>query len=160
MATTGNVVCRSGLGQARYYASLPATNDALVVIILQPVGQQDDDVLRDYDTVSQVLNGGNTECTAVNYARQTITSGATAVPDNTNNRVDVDLPNVTFPALGSMTGTKAGQPQSAVLICYQANTTTGTDSTLLVLSKHLYQFMADGSDRIVPFPNGFYRAAG
>lgn len=160
MATNGNFVCRSGLGQARYYASLPGASDALILLFLQPVSQQDDDVLRDYDTVAAVLGGGNKECTAPGYVRKSITSGTTSTPDNTNNRVDVDVPDTTWTALGAMTGTNSKQDQAAVLICYQPNTSTGSDSTLLVLSKHYYPFVADGSDRIVPFPNGFYRAAG
>lgn len=160
MATDGNIVCSGGLGQARYYSTLPGTSDALILIFLRPTSQQDDDVLRDYTSVASLLSGGNLECTAANYVRKSITSGATITPDNTNNRVDVDLPDTTWTALGSMTGTNAKQDQSALLIAYQANTSTGTDATLVPLTKHNYPFVADGSDRQVPFPNGFYRAAG
>lgn len=161
MATTGNVVCREGYGAARYYATLPAASDAIQLIILQ-AGHQDDDLLRDYSTVAALLAGSSTNkrCTAPNYVDKQITSGTTVTPDNTNNRVDVDLPDTTWTALGAMTGTNSKQDQAAVLICYQPNTSTGSDSTLLILSKHYYPFVADGSDRIVPFPNGFYRAAG
>lgn len=160
MATTGSVVCASGYGAVRYYSTLPAANDALVLIFLQATGQQDDDTLRDYTTIAQVLAGGNKECTATNYVRKTITSGATVTPDNTNNRVDVTLPSTTWSALGSMTGTNAQQAVNALLVAYQPDTTSGSDSTLLLLTKHYYPFVCDGSDRIVPFPNGFYRAAG
>lgn len=160
MATNTSVVCRQGLGAARYYASLPAANDALVLIFLQ-AGHQDDDILRDYDFVSQVLgNAANKECNALNYVRKTITSGSTLTPDNTNNRYDVTLPTTTWTALGAMSGTNSQQQIAALLVCYQANTSAGTDATLQVLSKHYYPFVADGSDRIVPFPAGFYRAAG
>lgn len=160
MATNTSVVCRQGYGALRYYATLPASNDALVLLFLQ-AGHQDDDVLRDYDYVSQLLNGsGNKECTAPNYNRKTITSGATITPDNTNNRVDVMLPQQTWTALGAMTGTNAQQQLAALIVGYQANVSTGTDSTLQVMTKHYYPFVADGSDRIVPFPSGFYRAAG
>jgi hypothetical protein len=160
MATNTTVVCRQGLGAVRYYATLPGTNDALVLLFLRS-GHQDDDVLRDYDYVSQLLNGsGNVECSAANYVRKQITSAATITPDNSNNRVDVMLPTQTWTSLGAMTGTNAQQQQAALLVCYQANVSTGTDSTLQVLTKHYYPFIADGSDRIVPFPAGFYRAAG
>ena len=159
MATTGTVVCRQGLGTVRYYATLPGTSDAIVLILLQ-TGHQDDDVLRDYDYVSQVLaNTANKECTAAGYARKPITSGATITPDNVNNRVDISLPTQTWTALGAMTGTNSQQQIAAVLVCYQANTASGTDSTLQVLSKHFYPFVADGSDRQVTIAN-FYRAAG
>lgn len=160
MATNTTVVCRQGLGATRYYASLPGANDALVLLFLRS-GHQDDDVLRDYDFVSQLLNGaGNVECSAPNYVRKQITSAATITPDNANNRVDVMLPTQTWTALGAMTGTNNQQQQAALLVCYQANVSTGSDSTLQVLTKHYYPFIADGSDRIVPFPAGFYRAAG
>lgn len=160
MATTGSVVCRQGYGATRYYATLPGSSDAIVLIFLQASGLQDDDVLRDYDTVAQVLAGGNKECNAANYVRKQITSGATITLDNTNNRVDVGLPTTTWTALGAMTGANSQQNIAKLLVCYQPNTSTGTDSTLLVLSAHYYPFIADGSDRIVPFPNGYYRAAG
>lgn len=160
MATNTSVVCRQGYGAARYYATLPGANDALVLMFLQ-TGHQDDDVLRDYDTVSQLLNNAtNKECTAPNYVRKTITSGATITPDNTNNRVDVTLPSTTWTSLGAMSGTNSKQEQAALLVCYQPDVSSGTNSTLLVLTKHYYPFVADGSDRIVPFPSGFYRAAG
>lgn len=160
MATNTTIVCRQGLGAARYYATLPASNDALVLLFLQ-AGHQDDDQLRDYDYVSQLLSPtANKECTAPNYVRKQITSAATITPDNTNNRVDVGLPTITWTGLGAMTGTNSKQDQAALIVAYQANVTSGTDSTLQVLTKHYYPFVADGSDRIVPFPAGFYRAAG
>ena len=160
MATNTTVVCRQGLGAARYYSTLPGSNDALVLTFLQ-AGHQDDDVLRDYDYLAQLLAGtGNKECTAANMVRKQITSGASITPDNTNNRVDVGLPTTTWQALGAMSGTGAQQQIAALVVCYQANVSTGTDATLQVLTKHYYPFVADGSDRIVPFPSGFYRAAG
>jgi len=160
VATNTTVVCRQGLGAARYYATLPAANDALVLMFLQ-AGHQDDDILRDYDFVSQVLgNAANKECTALNYVRKQITSAATLTADNTNNRVDVGLPTTTWTALGAMSGTGSQQQIAALLVCYQANVSTGSDATLAPLTKHYYPFVADGSDRIVPFPAGFYRAAG
>lgn len=159
MATNGSVVCRQGYGAGRYYAGLPNTSDAIVLVILQG-GHQDDDILRDYDYLSQVLaNTANKECTAANYVRKQITSGATITPDNANNRVDVGLPTQTWTALGSMTGANSQQQIAAILVCYQANTSTGTDATLQVLTKHYYPFVADGSDRQVTITN-FYRAAG
>lgn len=159
MATTGTVVCRQGYGAARYYASLPGTNDALVFILLQS-GHQDDDVLRDYDFVSQLLAGsGNLECTALNYARKSITSGSAITLDNTNNRVDVGLPTQTYTQLGAISGSNSQQQIRAVLVCYQANTLSGTDSTLQVLSKHYFPFVADGTTRQITIAD-FYRAAG
>lgn len=160
MATNTTVVCRQGLGATRYYSTLPGTNDALVLLFLQ-AGHQDDDILRDYDFVSQLLaNAANKECTAANYVRKQITSAATITPDNTNNRVDVMLPTQTWTSLGAMTGTNSQQQMAALVVAYQANVSTGSDSTLQILTKHYYPFVADGSDRIVPFPAGFYRAAG
>jgi hypothetical protein len=159
MATNTSVVCRQGLGTTRYYAGLPGTNDAIVLVMLQS-GHQDDDVLRDYDYVAQVLgNSANKECTAANYARKQITSGATVTFDNVNNRVDVGLPTQTWVSLGAMTGTNSRQEIAAILVCYQANVSSGTDSTLQVLSKHYYPFLADGSNRQVTI-SAFYRAAG
>lgn len=157
MAITGNVVCRSGYGAVRYYTSLPATNDALVIVLLKLAGLQDDDVIRDHATLAPLLAASNDECDATGYVRKTVTSGTTITPDDTNNLVDCDLPDQTWTALGTF-----GTPQSigAFLVCYDPDTTTGDDSQLLVLTKHYYTKILDGSNMLLPLPNGFFRSAG
>ena len=160
MATTASVVCRSGYGAARYYAGLPAANDALILRFWQPVNQQDDDVFRDHETIAALISAGNTQCTAPGYIAKQITSGVNLSIDNTNNRVDVYPPNTTWTALGAMSGANSRQEISALTISYQPSVSSGTTSTELLLTKHYFPFIADGSDRTVPFPSGFYRAAG
>jgi hypothetical protein len=42
-------------GKVAYYATLPAANDALIVIPIESSGVESDATLRDYDTVSALL---------------------------------------------------------------------------------------------------------
>lgn len=161
MALNGSFICVEGLGAARYYATLPGAADALVLRILQESGQQDDSLLFGHQTMAALLLGstGNKECTATGYAPKQITSGATITRDLTNRRVDVDLPDQTWFSLGAMTGPNSGQRQSAVLVSYQPNTSGGTTASEIPLAKLYFPFMADGSDRTVPFPNDLFRHA-
>lgn len=162
MATNGSFICMAGLGRHRYYVSLPAANDALVLAFLQPTGQQDDDALRDNLTFAALFatSTGNKECTAPGYARQLITSGTSETPDYVNNRVDSTVPTRLFPGLGAMTGTNAKQDQAALLLGYQPDTTSGSDATIQLIGKAYYPFVADGTDRQVTFPSNLLRAAG
>jgi hypothetical protein len=160
MATNTNVVCRSGIGQARWLAKRPAASDVLILVFLQ-AGHEDDDLLRDRATLADVLAvGANLECTAPNYVRGVVPEGTTETYDTTLNRADVDIPDTTFTTLGAMTGTNSLQAIRSMLVCYDGATGSGSDADILVLTKHFHEFIADGRTHTVPFPNGFYRGVG
>jgi len=137
-------------GKVKYYAELPATNDALIVVLLEATGLEADATLKDYDDLAALLAGSSNEQTTM--GRKTITS-ATITVDDTNERVDIDIADQTWTAA---TGNAVG----ALLICYDPDTTTGTDSTLVPLTKHDFTITPDGSDVTAQInAAGFFRAS-
>jgi len=135
-------------GKVKYYSELPAANDALIVIPLEASGLEADSTLKDYDDVAALLAGTTNEQTTA--GRKTITSVSVTV-DDTNDRVDIDFADQTWTAL---TGNAIG----ALLVAYDPDTTTGTDSTLVPLTKHDWAITPDGSDVTATVAN-FYRAS-
>lgn len=135
-------------GKVKYYAELPAANDALILIPLEASGLEADSTLRDYDDVAALLAGTTNEQTTA--GRKTITSVTNTV-DDTNDRFDSDFADQTWTAL---TGNAIG----ALLVAYDPDTTTGTDSTLIPLTKHDWSITPDGSDVTATVAN-FYRAS-
>ncbi len=135
-------------GKVKYYAELPAANDALIVIPLETSGLEADSTLKDYDDVAALLAGTTNEQTTA--GRKTVTS-VTVTVDDTNDRVDIDFADQTWTGL---TGNAIG----ALLIAYDPDTATGTDSTLVPLTKHDWSITPDGSDVTATVAN-FYRAS-
>lgn len=138
-------------GKAAYYATLPAANDALVVVVLQSSGLGTDATLRDLTTLTAVL-GAATEQTTM--GRKTISSGVAVSVDNTNDRTDVDI--TTDPVWSGATGAAVG----ALVVCYCPDTTSPSDSTMIPLTKHDFVVTPNGSDIQAQIAaSGFYRAA-
>lgn len=143
------------LGKIAYYAGLPATNDALVVVLLKSTGLEADGTLRDYDDLAALLAAANDEADATNYARKVITSVSVTV-DDTNNRVDLDFADQTFTALGGATNNALGK----ALVCYDPDTTGGTDSSIIPLAAYDITVTTDGNDVVVQLnASGFARVA-
>jgi hypothetical protein len=143
-------------GRVAYYAGLPATNDALVVVLLKATGLEADDALNNHDDLAALLAAANDEADATGYARITVTAGVTVTVDDTNNRVDIDMPDLTWTGLGGATNNTLGK----LLVCYDPDTTTGTDSTLVPLTYHDFTATTDGTDLSAVIPAaGFARAA-
>ncbi|MFB7399784.1 hypothetical protein ACFCZR_06390 [Streptomyces rubiginosohelvolus] len=131
-----NIVFNVALGRLAHYASLPATNDALVLVPLEAGGLVADSAMRDYDDLNALLGGASNEQTTM--GRKTLAS-VTATVDDTNDRVNLDCADVTWTAaLGNAIG--------AVVICYDPDTTGGTDADLIPLTKHDVSMTPDGSD--------------
>lgn len=149
-------VFNQALGKVRHYASLPATNDALVIVLLQATGLDADDTLRDFDDLAALL-AANTEATFTNYSRIVRTTGITENVDDTNNRVDVDIADSTWTAAGGATNNVIAK----LIVAYDPDTTGGNDSSIIPLTAHSYDETTSGSDiTAVVSPNGFYRATG
>lgn len=137
-------------GRAARYADLPATNDALILVPLEATGLVADSTMRDYDNLSDLLAGSTNEQTTM--GRKTLAS-VTVTVDDTNDRVDVDCADVTWTAA---TGNAVG----ALVVCYDPDTTGGTDADLIPLSKHDFSVTPDGSDITAQIAtSGFYRAS-
>jgi hypothetical protein len=131
-----------------YYATLPAANDALIVIPIEASGVEADAVIRDYDDVAALLAATNNEQSTM--GRKTITS-VTVTVDDTNDRVDVDIADITWTAA-------TGNAISDLLIAYDPDTTGGTDSSLIPLTWHDFSITPDGSDVTATVAN-FFRAS-
>jgi hypothetical protein len=123
------------LGKVAYYASLPAANDGLVLIALETSGLEADSVLRDKHDFASVVAGSTNEQTTV--TRKALTS-VTVTVDDTNDRVAVDAADVTYTS-------PTGNPISAFVVCYDPDTTTGTDADLIPLTKHDLVWSPDGT---------------
>lgn len=130
-----NLVFNRALGMVAYYASLPAANDALILVPLESSGLETDAVLRDKDDLAAVVAGTTNEQTTV--GRKTLAS-VTVTVDDTNDRVALDAADVSWT---SPTGNAVG----AVVICYDPDTTTGTDADLVPLTKHDVSWTPDGN---------------
>lgn len=119
-----------------------------------------DGTLEDYDDLSALLGAaGNTEADFTNYARKVLSDAdlaALPAPDDTNNRYEVDLPDQTWTAAGGA----ANNTLVKMLICYDSDTTGGTDANIIPLCHYDFAVSTDGSDLTAQFDAlGFFRAA-
>jgi len=127
-----------------------------LTIIAVNAGTTTDAQFRDFDTVAQCLPGagGSAEVTNGGYARKTLATADIVAfsPDDTNDRVDLDIPDQTW------TGVAAGTVWTDLIIAY--NPTAGADSTLVPLTLHDFAVTPDGSDiSAIINAAGFYRAS-
>ena len=131
-------------------------NSVLLVIALN-AGAAADATLRDYDTMAQIEADANAaEVTNSGYARKTLTDTdiVAFAPDDTNDRVDVDIPDQTWTAVG------AGSAWTDIIIAYDNDSTSGTDSSVVPLTLHDFAITPSGSDITMQVAAaGFARAA-
>jgi hypothetical protein len=141
----------------RVKSSDPA-NSAFIVVLLK--ASEADAVLIDYDDLAALIAAaGNTEADFTDYARLLLTDAELAAlpaPDDTNDRFDIDLPDQTWAAAGGV----ADNTLAKLLVCYDPDTTGGTDADIVPVSHHDFVATTDGNDLIAQFDAaGFYRAA-
>jgi hypothetical protein len=132
----GNIVFNQSLGRVAYDMTLPAANDALIIVPIETTGIESDATLRDYDDLGALLTAANNEQTTM--GRKTVTSVTVTVND-TNDRVEVDIADQTWAGA-------TGNAISALLFCYDGDTTGGTDANIRPLTKHDFAITPDGSD--------------
>lgn len=127
-------------------------NSALVIVPIETAGLESDAVLVDADTLAAVLAGATNEQTTM--GRKTLTDAdlaALPAPDDANDRYDVALPTVLWTAA-------TGNAISKLLVCYDNDTTAGTDANLIPLT--LFDFAQTPSGGNIEMTGGtFYRAA-
>jgi hypothetical protein len=146
-----DLICNIAKGRIAHYASLPAANDALIIIPVEASGVEADDTLRDKDDVAAFFSGATNEQTTM--GRKTVTASITITVDDTNNWVDIDMPDPVWAGA-------AGNAISDLLIGYDSDTTGGTDSGIVPLSLHDFAITPDGSDVTGTVASaGFQRAA-
>jgi hypothetical protein len=155
----GNFHYNISLGKSVEYAqrviSNDPTNSALIVMVLSQTGIESDATLKDKDDFAAILSGSTDEVTNSGYSRKTITDstgGLTITVDDTNDRVDVDIADITW------TGVAAGSNWSDIVIGYDSDTTSGTDANIVPMTQHDFVITPDGSD-ITAQVNVFLRAS-
>jgi hypothetical protein len=134
------------------------TNAALIVLLLASSGLETDAVLRDKDTVTDLVSGTTNEATNTGYGRKTLTDAdiVAFAPDDTNDRVDLDIPDQTWTAVAN-DGTGA---IGALVVCYDSDTTGGTDANIVPGTKHDFAVTPSGGDIVAQIAAaGFYRAS-
>lgn len=110
---------------------------------------------QDLDTLAAVEADANfSEQTAGGWARVALTDAqlAAIAVDDTNNRFPVAIPQT---SMGSPT---AGNDVAGFLICYDSDTTAGTDSNIVPISCHDLSVEADGNE-VVLNAGDFLRAS-
>ncbi len=132
----------------------PYANAAFIVEVINTSAT--DATLKDLDTFAAIEADANTaEVTNSGYARKTVTEAASAITityDDTNDRVDIDIPDQTWTAVG------AGTAWTDVVIGFDNDTTGGTDANIVPCTQHDFAITPDGSD-ITATINVFYRAS-
>ena len=154
-----NQVFNIGLGRVaelynRVNISDP-TNAVLTIIILDSADT--DAAVKDVATVAALLALGSTaEVTNTNYARIELTDSdiVAYAPDNANDRVDLDIPDQTFTSIG------AGDSWTDLAICYDDDSTGGTDANIVPMTWHDFVVVPNGGDITAQISvDGFYRAS-
>lgn len=122
-----------------------------IVMLLESA--EADATLSDYDDVAALLvPAGNVEAAFTNYARKTGLTGTITV-DDSNERVDVDIPDQTWTSAGNGTN----ETLAKLVVAYEES---AADSGRIPLSHHDFTPTTDGSDLTVQFnASGFGRAA-
>ncbi len=136
------------------------TNDpaasALIIVVLATAGIESDAVLKDKDDLAALVAGSTNEVTNTGYGRKTLTdTDLTAfAPDDTNDRVDLDIPDQTWTAVAS------GDGFNDFIVNFDNDTGAGTDTDIVPLTMHDFVVVPDGSDITAQINTaGFYRAS-
>lgn len=127
-------------------------NSAIILVPLESSGLEADAVLIDKDDLAAVLSGTTNEQTTM--GRKTLTDAELAAfpgADDANDRMDISLPTVTWSGA-------TGNAISKILVCYDSDTTAGTDSNIIPLT--LFDFSQTPSGADIQMTSGvFYRAS-
>lgn len=127
-------------------------NSALILVPIETSGLESDATLIDVDTLTALLAGTTNEQTTM--GRKTLTDAdlaALPAPDDTNDRYEVSLPTVTWAAA-------SGNAISKIAVCYDADTTSGTDANIIPLT--MFDFVQSPSGADIQMTTGvFFRAS-
>lgn len=151
-----NIVFNIAKGRVvEYYNRVKGNDPANSAIILVPIetsGLEADSTLIDVDTLAALIAGATNEQTTM--GRKTLTDAELATlpaPDDTNDRYEVSLPTVTWTAA-------SGNAISKIAVCYDPDTTGGTDSNIIPLT--MFDFAQTPSGADIQMTTGvFFRAS-
>lgn len=155
-----NFVFNIAKGRVAEFYNRVQTNDpansALVAVVLATAGLETDAVLIDKATLADVVVGTTNEVTNPGYSRivRIDTDLLALAPDNTNDWLSLDMADLAFGAI------TAGDGWSKLLICYDSDTTLGTDANIIPLCAYDAVLTPDGSSITLQInAAGFYKAA-
>lgn len=136
-----------------YYNRVKNNDPSTSALVLIPLSVGDTEANRqDDDNVSVFLAATPNEQTGGGWVRKTLTDAELAAfpaPNDTNNRYDVAVPQVTW------TSPTAGSDTVALLVAYDADTGTGDDTNLIPLTYHGFAVTADGNNVVLNVGNFF-----
>ena len=139
------------ISKGAFVEKIRDTGTNILIVLLQ--ANEAESTLIDRDTVALMLaEAGTTEATFTNYARKTGITGTITV-DDTNDRVDVDIPDQTWTSAGGATNNTL----TKLIVAYEES---AADSGRIPMTHHDFAVTTDGSD-ITAQVNaaGFGRAA-
>jgi hypothetical protein len=145
-----NGVFNISKGRLAQYGGLPLTNDAIIAVPIEATGLVGDSTMIDYADLATLLAGASNEQTTI--GRKTMTT-VTVTVDNSGDKVDIDCDDFTW---SGATGNALGK----VIMCYDNDTTGGTDSSIVPISYHDFVATPDGNDLVVTIASGGFASAG
>lgn len=153
-----DLVCNIAKGRAAELYNRVKVGDpaaARLYVIPVNVAAVTDDAIRDADDFAAIITAGVSELTAGGWNRKTLAAADLNVlaPDDTNNRLDLDIPDQTWTAVA------VSNNSTDLVICY-ASVASPTNAQLLPLSLHDFAITTDGTDVVAQInAAGFYRAS-
>jgi hypothetical protein len=127
-------------------------NSAFILVPIETSGLESDATLIDKDDLAAVLSGTTNEQTTM--GRKTLTDADLAAfpaPNDASDYMSLSLPSVTWTAA-------TGNAISKILVCYDSDTTAGTDSNIIPMT--MFDFSATPSGLDITVTGGeFYRAS-
>ena len=136
------------------------TNDPAnsVLVVAAFLSTATDATIKDLDTVAAIEADANTaEATNSGYARKVLTDAdiVAFAPDDTNDRVDLDIPDQTWTAVATSPGA-----WSDLAVCYDSDSTAGTDANIVPCTWHDFVVTPNGGDITAQIAAaGFFRAS-
>ena len=155
-----NIVHNVSKGRVNEFTRRVAGNDpansAFVVVLLKTA--EADAALTDYADLGALLGAaGNVEADFTNYARKVLTDADISAPtvDNAADEQWSDIPDLVYTAAGGALNNTLVK----AVICYDPDSTAGTDTDLIPMTAHDVSATTDGNDLTLTIPtNGFYAA--
>jgi hypothetical protein len=139
-----NFMCNIAKGRLVEFYNRVENNDpansAFIVVPIEFAGVESDATLMDKDTLADFLSGTTNEQTTM--GRKVLTDAdlaALPAPDDVNDRYSINLPNVVWSAA-------TGNRISDLLICYDPDTTSGTDANIIPCMMFDFDVTPGGSD--------------
>lgn len=121
------------------------TNCAIILVPLSQSGTEAQG--QDLDDLAAVEADANfAERTSGGWVRKTLESvqlAALPAPDDTNNRFGIQVPSVTF------TTPATGNNVTGLLVCFDYDTTAGTDAAILPIAHYDFVVTTDGNDVVL-----------